>query len=260
VRSAPSQSHPVGLAERQAPDGSWSSDVYATSLVLLALLGEGRPSQAAHVDRGVQWLLEQQDEETGALAPRARDHAAATLALCEATYFARKPEVRRGARAALGRLTRTHTEDAGAWSGWGVLALVSARDGELEVDEAAMESALRWVEGRTAEDGATALAMGLLARCLLGQRPEDHPSMLEHAEHLLAHPPHWGPKPDLELWFFGSLAAYQLGSSTWKQWREHMQILLRAPDEVSASDDASDAVLALCLQVHACCARTVGAR
>jgi squalene-hopene/tetraprenyl-beta-curcumene cyclase len=41
------------------------SDGYATGLVTLALRESGSPRAAAHVERGLRWLVQHQDSATG---------------------------------------------------------------------------------------------------------------------------------------------------------------------------------------------------
>jgi hypothetical protein len=179
------------LAAHQSDDGSWDADgfmdncgeigstrcggagqpthdVGLTGLALLAFLGDGNTSEQGPfrdvVRRGMRWLVERQDPDTGLLGERAShdfvyDHAIATLALCENHYFTPTPLSRRSAQAAVNYAVRARNP-YGAWrydvppigdndtsvTGWMVFALTSAREAGLTVDPAALDGALSWID------------------------------------------------------------------------------------------------------------------
>lgn len=182
------------LADHQAPDGHWSAagfmhenalerscacdgpgqavhDVGITGLALLAFLGDGHTTAegayGAQVSRGIRWLREQQDADTGLVGPRTGhgyvyDHAIATVALCEAHYASRNPLLERTAQGAIDYVLRARAP-YGAWrydvpsngdsdtsvTGWMVLALASAEDGGLRVDRTAFAGALSFLDEMT---------------------------------------------------------------------------------------------------------------
>ena len=114
------------LKAHQSPDGSWdcdgftnscgeigagvcegpgqeTHDVGVTGLALLAMMGDGNTTERGHyqdvVKRGVKWLREQQDYDTGLIGEDTShdfiyDHAIATLAICEAYYFGKSPLIK----------------------------------------------------------------------------------------------------------------------------------------------------------------------
>ena len=257
------------LAERQSPDGSWSrGDVGATGLALLVFLGNGNTTgEGPHkevVARGVKWFEDLQDPDTGQLSGTIHDHAIATLALCEAYYFSKSPLFKRTAQDAVDHIVGARASEKTWRCGWALLALASAEDGGLVVDQAALGDAEQWIDGLTAEDGQAAIAMGLLGRAVLDQRPESHPVMVEHADLLLADPPEWGPDGtgrDLDLWLFGSCAMYQMGGRHWKLWSRAMKGALLKWSEIGAEEDVrSAATLGLCLQVYFRYSSLVGSR
>ena len=184
------------LARHQDDDGKWNADdfmrhdpasdlcdgpgqpehdVGLTGLALLAFLGDGhttaRGQYTEHVLRGVRWLRDQQDPESGLLtAPIGHaylyDHAIATLALCEAYYFSSNPLIGRSAQAAVGFITRARNP-YGAWgydspptgrsdtsvTGWMVFALESAQQAGLTVDSQAFADSLSWLDEVTDSTG-----------------------------------------------------------------------------------------------------------
>ena len=179
------------LAAHQSPDGSWDTDgfdaacgevgvgtcggpgrsghdVGVSSLALLAFLGEGGvPSEGLYGDvlaRGIRWLTEQQDPDTGLIGDRATheylyNHAIGTLALCEAYYVTRSPRLKRACQKAVHLIQRARNP-YGAWrydsppngtddtsvTGWMVFALKAAEDAGLDVDEGAYDGAMAWLE------------------------------------------------------------------------------------------------------------------
>ena len=287
------------LAAHQAPDGSWDADGFSeqcgkigartcgdpgdqahdvgmTGLALLAFLGCGNTTRrGAHADvvrRGVKWLRDAQDPDTGLIGQPlghsyVYDHAIAALALCEAYAMSGSPILRGSAQASVHWITRARNPYS-AWrysspptgendtsvTGWMVFALKAADDAGLDVDLAAYDGALSWLDevtdpssGRCGytrvgspssrvprvndhyptdrAEGMTAVA--LLSRFLLGQRPEDTPVMERHADLLLRKLPEWdddGLGNDMYYWYYGSYAMYQMGGARhWRPWERAMR-------------------------------------
>lgn len=203
------------LKHHQSPDGSWDADgfmancgkigtgicdmpgealhdVGLTGLALLAFLGDGNtlsegPYKAV-VNRGIQWLRQQQDPEKGLLGEETGhsfmyDHAIATLALCEAYYFGKSALLKTPAQKAVNYILRARNPYA-AWrydcppigdndtsvTGWMVFALKSANEAGLDVEKEAFAGALSWIDevtepntGRVGYD-----AMGTLSSRVTG--------------------------------------------------------------------------------------------
>lgn len=282
------------LAKHQAEDGSWdcdgfsarcgeigagicegegapTHDVGVTGLALLSFLGVGSTPRHGEyrevVRRGIAWLRDQQDLDTGRIGTAAShdslyDHAIATLALCDCLYAADSPVLRRDAQAAVHFLQRARNR-YGAWrydvpplgdndtsiTGWALFALAAARDAGLEVDPAAFEGGLAWLEevtdpstGRTGYDSRGSLssrtpgnahfprekaeamtAVSLLCRLFLGQDPSTHPILDRQADLLRRTPPVWDPEGhgcDMYAWYYATYAMFQMGGSHWRSWRE----------------------------------------
>ncbi|MEQ1891226.1 MAG: hypothetical protein ABL998_01685 [Planctomycetota bacterium] len=149
--------------------GSAVHDVGLTALALLAFLGDGHTSeQGAYrevVARGLAWLRDQQDPDSGLIGERTSrdflyDHALATLALCEAFYFTRSPRLKRPAQNAVNVILQARNP-YGAWrydlppvgdsdtsvTGWMVFALASAKEAGLHGDfDAAFAGALGFLD------------------------------------------------------------------------------------------------------------------
>ena len=209
-----------------------------------------------------------QDRMPGSKTPAesgVHSHALATLALCETYELTNSPAVKRAARDAVDFLLSMRNPYA-AWrydapptgdndtavTGSILLALVAAKDAGLEVDEAAFEGGLSWIDEVTdlttgrigydsigahsartpanehypSEKGEAMTAEGLLCRIFLGQDPGDHPVMEKHADLLRRTLPVWDPEGfgcDMVYWHYGTYAMFQMGGRHWKAWNVAMK-------------------------------------
>jgi len=319
-----------GLIGANACDGPGGSthDVGVTGLALLAFLGDGNSTTSGEykdvVARGITWLKNQQDPDSGLIGERTGhdflyDHALGTLALCEAYYASHSPLIKGAAQKAVELIVRARAP-YGAWrydlpsigdsdtslTGWMVFALASAREAGLEADyRSAFDGALTFLDevtdpasGRVGyqhmgelssrttanehyprEKGEAMTAVGLLCRIFLGQKPEDHPILLEHAELLKSRPPVWDPDGhgcDMYYWYYGTYAMYQLGKPYWPVWEKAMKAAVvdsqRKDGDCKGSWDPlgpwgwsggrvySTAVMTLSLEVYFRYAQVLGAR
>ncbi len=65
-------------------------------------------------------------------------------------------------------------------------------------------------------------AAGMLSRIMAGEDPRKSASIRKGAELLRALPPIWNAADgsiDMTYWYFGTMAAYQVGGKTWRTWR-----------------------------------------
>ena len=180
------------LAAHQDADGGWDSDgfmkhdpasdrtdgagypthdVGVTGLALLAFLGNGHTmTHGTHkevVRRGMKWLAEEQDRESGLFGEAIGhaflyDHAIATLAMCEAYYLDRSTLLKTKVQRALNYISRARNP-YGVWgysvppdgtndtsvTGWMILALKSADDAGLRVDRESFTAAAQWFDEMT---------------------------------------------------------------------------------------------------------------
>ncbi len=181
----------VWLDTHQSPDGSWDADgfgahcgsigagqcdgegvsthdVGVTGLALLSFLGDGSTTLGGQykmtVTRGIQWLREQQDPDTGLFGEAIGhsylyDHAIATLAFNEAYYFSKSPMLKGNAQKATNFIMRARNP-YGAWrydvppvgdndtsvTGWMVFALKAAKEAGLKVADESFVGALTWFD------------------------------------------------------------------------------------------------------------------
>jgi hypothetical protein len=224
------------FARQQTSDGRWElhqgyphagasvirTDTGATGLALLAFLGAGHsPATGEHattVRKGLQWLIDTQDRQTGDLHdlrqeegrnPSFYAHSLATIALCEALAMTGDAEwLRPPARRAVEYLLRAQHPELGGWkyrpisqtmmgdlsvTGWALMALHSARMADLPVPDHEFERASRFLDSVQVQQGArykyepldppqrvtpALTAEGILCRQWLGW-PKDHPAMID---------------------------------------------------------------------------------
>mgnify|MGYP002682620655 FL=1 len=131
------------LARQQTSDGKWElhqgypdaafkvirTDTGATALALLAFLGAGHTAyhgeHAPVVKKGLKWLVEIQDPETGDLHDQRQEegrqaafyaHAMATMALCEALAITQDDALRVPAEKAVKYLIDAQHPESGGWN------------------------------------------------------------------------------------------------------------------------------------------------
>ncbi|HZN37561.1 MAG TPA: prenyltransferase/squalene oxidase repeat-containing protein [Planctomycetota bacterium] len=261
--------------------GNAGTDVGVTGLALLAFLGRGNTLREGPfrevVRSGMRWLVDQQDESGRIGEPASQSymysHAIATLAICEAyglsdiagvTRSRNYSRLRKPAQNAINFIVQARNP-YGVWryepkcadgdtsiTAWMVQALLSAKEFELLVDDAALKSATVWFDSvtdtATGASGYTRLGDGssrpvgkqnqfpsarsealtaavLLCRYLMHQEPKDVPTMSLAAETMLKKPPVWNEADgsiDMYYWYYASYALYQAGGKPWDTWSKKM--------------------------------------
>lgn len=252
--------------------GNAVHDVGVTGLALLAFLGEGNTlklgTYRTQVRKGIKWLLEQQ-EENGLIGPNvsqsfAYSHAIATVALCEAYGLSEHKPYKPFAQRAINYIVNARNP-YGVWryqprdvdgdtsiTGWMVQALLSAREFQLQVDDAALKTSMVFFDSVTDPSTGSAgyqkvgegssrpagkqtafpvektqalTGVVLLCRYLLHQDPKEMPIMNKSADAILAHPPVWNEKDgsiDMYYWYYASYAMYQMGGRHWDTWSKKL--------------------------------------
>jgi len=148
--------------------GEANNDIGMTGIALLAFLGDGNTTREGpykdNVARGIKWLKEEQDPDTGLFGGRIGhafiyNHAIATLATCEAYYFSQSPLIKTTAQRAAEYIMLARNPYS-AWrydvppsgesdtsvTGWMVFALKSAEEAKLKVDRESFVGALSWID------------------------------------------------------------------------------------------------------------------
>ena len=146
-------------------------DIGATGLALLAFLGDGhtmtRGTYKDVVKRGIKWLVQEQDRESGLFGDGIGkhflyDHSIATLAMCETFYLDKSTLLKTKAQKAMAFISRARNP-YGVWrydvppngdndtsvTGWMVFAMKSAEEGKLKIDRQAYNDAINWFDEMT---------------------------------------------------------------------------------------------------------------
>lgn len=275
----------VWLAKHQGPSGAWSlqhgrfcpgrqaggcggqgtyqSDVAATSLALLPFLGAGQTHQTRdspfkkQVSKGLAWLIKQQAPD-GNLAQMGRGsergepkpmytHALGTIVLCEAYGMTRDPKIGGPASRAVRFIELAQNESTGGWRyfpkdpgdtsvvGWQVMALKSAQMAGLGVNSISLESPRKWLNS---------VAVGRHGGrfCYMPYQPEsasmtavgqlclqymgsapDDAALLEGKQYLMANLPDGNLQRDIYYWYYATLVLHNYLDQDWDKWNRAMR-------------------------------------
>ena len=278
--------------------GSPQYDVGVTGLSLLAFLGAGQTHRAGSyrrcVNAGLAALVRGQGPDGNFGLPgnpqHTYDHALATLAVTEAYLASGDPQLRAPAQAGVRYLQQvrspgsgwryasfhpamaTHPADTSV-TGWALLALITARDADLEVEPAAVADGLALIEeltdprtGRTGylergqrparEPGADAVwpaaesesmtAVAVLCRIFADptlSAPGALDAVRKGAELIAALPPVWDDdspgRRDFYAWYYGTFALFQVGGRAWARWQEAIERSVIAHQHVEGERSGS---------------------
>ena len=282
------------LARHQNNDGSWSLNRFeaagdckgrcrhggsgggkmaGTSLALLPFLGAG---QSPHlpckyrdvVGRGLRWLLDHQDADTGDLRGDTNGngemyvHGQATIVLCEAFALTGNEALRRPAQMAVQFIDAAQHPEGG-WRyrplergdtsvlGWQVMALYSAKAAGLEVSDATLKLASYYLDAAESRDSPgryayqpgqsprpAMTAEALLCRFYLGGRRDD--SGLESGVlHLLGDHLADARQADIYYWYYATQVFHHWGGEVWNRWNRAVQSALVSLQETGGHEAGS---------------------
>ncbi len=260
------------LQKIQRKNGSWSfgdvgeagspgrmntTDVGATSLALLCMLGGGHTHETPGkyqetVQMGLAWLAQSAIRAQGAADMRGAHQGnsgmyvqgLATICLCEASALAPKDrELRRLALEAARFIEKAQGSDGG-WRyqprevpgdtsvvGWQVMALQSAKAGGITVAPDSFSDARKFLNKVQADDGvyygytdsqkgrATTTAVGLLCRMYLGWKREK-PQLKQGVEFLSG----LGPsREDIYFNYYATQVMHHWDGELWDKWNVRMR-------------------------------------
>ena len=269
------------LARHQESEGYWDMSKWGgsskygslamTGLATLAFLGAGYTHKSGkfrdNVHRAVNWLASQQHDNGGLLGKKGFDHshwhgynhAMASMALVEAYGMTKDPDFKEAAQKTVDYTVKVHQVPYGGWrysprqagdishTGWFIMQLKSARVGGLQVDGAAFQGGMKFVNsvlspksGRSVytvgqasaafKNGHMGGALGrparrtsisMVCRLFMGV-PRDDELLKLSARFPEAAPPEWS-KEDFYYWYYGTLATFQMGGDTWKTWNKALK-------------------------------------
>lgn len=241
------------------------ADSGVTALAILAFLGAGYTHEegpyADHVDRGLNWLISQQDEYgfLGGKATyyaKAYCHGMATYALAEAYGMRSDPTLPSPLKEPLQKaidyiLDNQHPSDGG-WRyrkgetgdmsifGWNMMALKSAEIAGLKIPEANRNLLIKFLTDRslgqnkglasyhpefgTQGPTPTMTAEALFSKQMLGLQ-RTNPASKEAVDYLMTNLP-GRENLNFYYWYYGTLAVYQYGGEPWKKWNESLRDML----------------------------------
>jgi len=232
-------------------------DIGVSGLALLAFLGAGNSETSgtwkSTVGRGIGWMSSHQQANGAFILPNDKSdgslygHAIATLAMVENYGMSERSSARSSAQKAIDFLMSIQTPPGG-WryqscpqesdssvTGWVVMALKSAKTAEIAVDAKGFQGASRWYDTVSSADGyigyqrpgfgsSAMTAVGMTSRVFMGWKPTEQ-SMAGGANILLQNLPTWG-SPDFYLWYYATLAMFQMGGKYWDTWNAEMKDVL----------------------------------
>ncbi len=281
------------------------ADTGLTALAVLAFLGAGYTHEegqyAEQVDRALRWLVRQQREDgyLGGNATRYAKmycHGMATYALAEAygmqSDLTADTWLRRPLQRAVAYIVDQQNVRDGGWRylkgqqsdmsifGWQLMALKSAEIAGIPMPPVVKSRMIQFLKDRSlGEDKGLAAyrytdpplpptpsmtAEALFCKQMLGIN-RTNPASIEAVGFMMQYPPKRSTY-NLYYWYYGTLAMYQYGGESWREWNESLRETLIA-DQRTIGDEAgswdpkapwgpyggrvfSTALSTLCLEVY----------
>jgi hypothetical protein len=260
------------LIRHQYPDGHWSihqlpcrqgkcsgagtaaHDMAGTAFGLLPFLAANYTHKTGpyqkQVGAGLQWMLANQDLQSGSLAKASSDnmyvHGLATIALCEAHALTHDPALRQAAQRAIKFIEYAQTPSHGGWRygprsdtgdtsvvGWQLMALKSAQMGGLDVKPETFEGARKFLKSVSsgkngglfgyASPGAspTMTAVGLLCQQYMGAGRSDA-AVREGVDYLKGRPPSLNYR-NAYYWYYATQVLHNMQGGEWDRWNREMR-------------------------------------
>ncbi len=257
------------LALMQEKDGEWRGQDIAnpaiSSLAVLAFLSAGHvPGEGpykAHVDKGIRWILKQQQANGLFGAPGQEDnmyqHGICTMMLCEVVAMSdaktakeMKPKLEKAVQMILQAQRTDRSANRGGWryqlasddadmsvSGWQILALRAAKNIGCDIPADRIELALKFVEACRHKSGGygylpgsaptlSCTGTGILALELCGKERHHSREALLAGSYLLEHQLTPIDPRFYYAAYYTSQAMFQLGGNYWTIHRTELHKLL----------------------------------
>lgn len=257
------------LARTQTEDGSWPDRPYGmepavVGLCLTAMLAHGDdPNTGPYADnirRGLDFILKQQNKETGYIGRSMYNHGFSTLALAEAYGAVQDDRLGPALERAIRLIVSSQDRNPqGAWryspesqdadttvTGAQLVALFAARNAGLAVNEEAIQKGLRFLQrcqgpeggiGYTSASGpnGTRSAIAVLAYALAKDK---NSPVYAGALRFLQRAPSDSSYQHYNL-YYASQAFFHAGPQLWKDWNAKNIRTLRASQNPDGSWDGS---------------------
>lgn len=257
------------LTRAQAADGSWASERYGqepgvVGLAVVALLAHGDDPNhgpyALPVQRGLDFILKNQEKSTGYIGPSMYNHGFATLALAEAYGAVEDPRLGPALQSAVELIVSSQKSNPqNAWryspqardadttvSGAQIVALFAARNAGIGVPEDAIQKGLEYLRqcqseqggiGYTSDSGPNAprTAIGVLCFALAKEKNTDAFrkafTFLEGQEL---------PRTYYNYFlYYGAQAFFHASPQAWNQWNRENITRLNSSQNPDGSWDGS---------------------
>jgi hypothetical protein len=270
------------LVRQQQKDGSWSLEgpysdggltdnkTAATAMAMLAFQGNGNthmsgPYQKA-VQRGLDWLLKQQDRKglMSGSSPRHEKHyaqAQASIVVCELYAMTKDSRLREPAQRAV-RYAEAAQHSGGGWryeigeegdtsvTGWFVMVLQSARAAGLDVNDSKLRrvsdylNSVQHVGGaaysyqRSGGPSKAMTAEGILCRQYLGWSRDMEP-MAVGINALVDQGGFDVNERDFYFWYYATQVIHHYGGSPWREWNSKMRVELPRIQVTAGAENGS---------------------
>lgn len=260
----------VFLQTMQEKDGSWhgggEKNPGISALAIMAFLSAGHvPGEGPHgatIDRGIRWILAQQ-QPSGLFASNSGHemyhHGICTLMLAEATGMtdrATARELRPKLEKAVALILKAQRNDPnysqarGGWryrvegidadisvTGWQLLALRAAKNLGCDVPAERIDWAMEYLlRCRDASGGfgympGGRVTLACTGTCIvgleMGRKTRDHSQeALQGGSYLIRNPVRWDDEHFFYTIYYTSQAMFQLGNNYWNSFRPHLHKVL----------------------------------
>jgi hypothetical protein len=254
------------LARHQSPDGHWAldgafkdkgtpNDVAGTAFGLLPFLAGGKTHKPGKLNpfdktvaRGLEFLKRRQDMKKGDFGGGMYSHGLAAIAMCEAYGLTQDPNLRPSAQRAINFIVFAQHPSNGGWryapgqegdtsvTGWQVMALKSGQMAGLDVPDASIKNAIRYLNscmsptdkgyGYTGVGSTpTMSAVGLLCRQYMQAWGPQKLEMIEGVKNHIrpAQPNGKNLQKNIYFYYYATQVMHHYGGEAWKEWNKGMR-------------------------------------
>ncbi len=247
--------HPQCKGKGCPHDGHMTSDVAATGLALLPMLGAGQTHKLGryqpHVQKGLDWLISVQKSDgeiyTGGDGNALMySHAIATMALCEALGLTQDEALCPAATKAVQFLIKSQNLNDGGWRynpndagdtsvfGWVMMALRSAQLAHIKVPGEVFKAATNYLDRAQTNKGGTQYgyvpgqgssvvmsAEALLIRQYLGW-PREKPELSSGVKHVSSNILE-DKQRNIYYWYYATQLLHNMQNAAWKEWNPRVR-------------------------------------
>ena len=252
---------------QQSPDGHWAldgafkdkgtpNDVAGTAFGLLPFLAGGKTHKPdgtknpfdKTVARGLEFLKRRQDMKKGDFGGGMYSHGLAAIAMCEAYGLTQDPNLRPYAQRAINFIVFAQHPSNGGWryapgqegdtsvTGWQIMALKSGQMAGLDVPDASIKNAIRYLNicmspqdkgyGYTGVGSTpTMSAVGLLCRQYLQAWGSQKLEMIEGVKNHIRplQPKDKSLQKNIYFYYYATQVMHHYGGEAWKEWNKGMR-------------------------------------